>query len=114
MTEHPHITEGDIECSCNPLVLTIAPDGSISRVGGGPLEEPIDTGVARSTPAEALDAVIAALTDEDEIAHGEAWDDVRKQGRGFCAYDDDDWPCRTQKGIDRLLARLTPKEPTDD
>lgn len=43
MTEHPHFTEGDIECSCNPLVLTIEPDGSISRIAGGPLEEPINT-----------------------------------------------------------------------
>jgi hypothetical protein len=44
MTQHPHITEGDIECSCKPIVLTIESDGSISRIAGGPLEEPIDTG----------------------------------------------------------------------
>lgn len=48
----PHTTEGDIECSCHPLVLTIARDGSISRIAGGPLEEPIDTG---PTVAEAKD-----------------------------------------------------------
>lgn len=39
-----HFTEGDIECSCKPLVLTIGPDGSIRRIAGGPLEEPVDTG----------------------------------------------------------------------
>lgn len=43
-TELPHTTEGDVECSCKPLVLTIGPDGSIQRIAGGPLEEPIDTG----------------------------------------------------------------------
>lgn len=53
-----------------------------------------------------VEAAIAALTSEDEIAHGEAWDDVRKRGRGECAYCDMDWPCRTQRGIDRLLAIL--------
>jgi hypothetical protein len=44
MTEHPHTTEGDIECSCNPLILTAAADGSVIRIAGGPLEEPVDTG----------------------------------------------------------------------
>lgn len=44
MTEHPHILEGDTGCSCNPLVLTVEADGSISRIAGGPLEEPVDTG----------------------------------------------------------------------
>ena len=52
--------------------------------------------------------VIAALTSEDEIAHGEAV--FERDGRlvqtGKCAYCDDDWPCRTQRGIDRLLASL--------
>lgn len=43
-SESLHTTEGDIECSCQPLILTIAPDGSISRVAGGLLESPIDTG----------------------------------------------------------------------
>ncbi len=50
------------------------------------------------------EAVIAALTDENEIAHGEAYDGKRLMG--VCAYCDDEWPCRTQQGIDRLLARL--------
>lgn len=58
------------------------------------------------------DAVRAALTDEDEIAHGEAvrGGDTRDprtyEGVGVCAYCGDDWPCRTQRGIERLLARL--------
>ena len=43
MTELIHFTDGDIECSCKPLRLTIMADGSISRIAGGPLEEPIDT-----------------------------------------------------------------------
>ena len=79
---------------------------------------PVSGAAALPTSPPALDAgdVIAALTDEDEIAHGEAWDDVRKAGVGVCAYCDGDWPCRTQQGIDRLLARLAeqPKETTHD
>jgi hypothetical protein len=47
--------------------------------------------------------VRAALTDEDEIAHGEAFYDG---GLGVCAYCRNEWPCRTQQGINRLLARL--------
>lgn len=50
MTEHPHTTEGDIECSCNPLILTVEPGGSISRVAGGTLEEPVDTGASQERP----------------------------------------------------------------
>ena len=65
MNEHPHTTEGDIECSCNPLRLTVAADGSISRIAGGPLEEPIDTVPARSTPAEALDDPRATKIEAD-------------------------------------------------
>lgn len=49
-----------------------------------------------------------ALTSEDEIAHGEAV--FERDGAlvrtGHCAYCDDDWPCRTQRGIDRLLVAL--------
>ncbi len=43
-TDIPHTTEGDIECSCKPLILSVEADGSISRIAGGPLEEPVDTG----------------------------------------------------------------------
>lgn len=79
MTEHPHTTEGDIECSCNPLVLRVGADGSISRIAGGPLEEPVDTGVDaayRKGLAEprghGSDTPIAACNDprHDEI---ESW-----------------------------------------
>lgn len=55
-------------------------------------------------------AAVAALTDEDEIAHGEAVrggnsnDPQAYEGMGVCAYCGDAWPCRTQRGIDRLLA----------
>jgi hypothetical protein len=48
-----------------------------------------------------------ALTSEDEIAHGEA---VTQHANGTyerlgqCAYCNDIWPCRTQRGINRLLA----------
>jgi hypothetical protein len=52
--------------------------------------------------------VIAALTSEDQIAHGEASDGVRLLGE--CAYDDEPWPCRTQRGIDSLLSRLGERE----
>jgi hypothetical protein len=66
----------------------------------------IDTREAAIRGTEAgLDAVRAALVSEDEIAHGEASDGVR--GLGECAYCDMPWPCRTQRGIDRLLARLS-------
>jgi hypothetical protein len=54
-------------------------------------------------------AVHVALTDEDEIAHGEAvfeGGDGAVVRTGKCAYDGEPWPCRTQRGIDRLLARL--------
>jgi hypothetical protein len=55
-----------------------------------------------------LSDVRTALTSEDEIAHGEA---VREGPDGYvrlgvCAYCDDTWPCRTQRGIDRLLAAI--------
>ena len=56
-----------------------------------------------------LAPVIAALTDEDEIAHGEA---VMENRRGqllemnVCAYCGSEWPCRTQRGIDRLLDQI--------
>ena len=74
---------------------------------------PSDDGGPR--PDSGIDDVIASLTSEDEIAHGEAWDDVRKVGLGSCAYCDDEWPCRTQRGIDALLARLsTPRTETSD
>ena len=61
------------------------------------------------TDAERLDLVRAALTDEDEIAHGEA---VVERGRrrlemNVCAYCREEWPCRTQRGIDRLLALVS-------
>lgn len=55
MTEHPHTTEGDTECSCNPLRLTVAGDGSISRIAGGPLDEPIDTGAAPRAEGPAIE-----------------------------------------------------------
>ena len=42
MSEYVHFIDGDTECSCNPLVLRVEADGSISRVSGGPLEEPIE------------------------------------------------------------------------
>jgi hypothetical protein len=51
----PHTTEGDIECSCKPLILTVEADGSISRVAGGPLEEPVDTGAFRGGPIDQVD-----------------------------------------------------------
>ncbi len=51
---------------------------------------------------ELLVVVRSALASEDEIAHGEAWSEARG-GLGVCAYCDDEWPCRTQRGIDRLL-----------
>lgn len=60
--------------------------------------------LAAIPPDPRLDALLAALRSEDEIAHGEAWDDERKRGLGVCAYCDDEWPCRTQQGIDRALA----------
>jgi hypothetical protein len=53
--ELAHFTDGDVECSCQPLCLTVAADGSISRIAGGPLEEPIDT-----TPTD-LRALLADL-----------------------------------------------------
>jgi len=52
-----------------------------------------------------LDPLVAALTDEDEIAHGEAWSET-KGGLGVCAYCDEAWPCRTQRGIDKALTAL--------
>ncbi len=57
----------------------------------------------------------AALTSEDEIAHGEA---VKEGPDGYvplgrCAYCDGAWPCRTQRGINRLLARLSEKPEAD-
>lgn len=69
--------------------------------------------VRDAIPAEPLERlaymVVAALTNEDEIAHGEAWlydGDNAGHGLGVCAYCDDKWPCRTQRGINRLLAAL--------
>ena len=61
---------------------------------------------ARAAEAE---RVRAALISENEIAHGEAVTpdpiaDLR--GLGWCAYCRDVWPCRTQRGINRLLAIL--------
>lgn len=53
--------------------------------------------------------VVSALTSEDEIAHGEAVVESRL-GRmlemNVCAYCGSEWPCRTQRGVDRLLAVL--------
>ncbi len=70
------------------------------------------TRAALSRPATPpLDVVRAALTDEDEIAHGEAWSAGRGEGIGLCAYCSDSWPCRTQRGIDRLLAALANPTP---
>ena len=54
--------------------------------------------------ADALRPVLAALTSEDEIAHGEAITMRGGAGVGVCAYCEDEWPCRTQRGIDRLLS----------
>ena len=58
---------------------------------------------------EMLAAVVAAaMTSEDEIAHGEAV--YERDGEiihtAECAYDDEAWPCRTQQGIDRLLQQV--------
>ena len=53
--------------------------------------------------------VESALRSEDEIAHGEAIlggdtsDPRSHEGVGRCAYCGEPWPCRTQRGIDRLL-----------
>jgi hypothetical protein len=63
------------------------------------------------TERDALALAVDSLTSEDEIAHGEAvWE--RDGGAvvetGRCAYCDDEWPCRTQRGIDRLLAAIGP------
>ena len=54
---------------------------------------------------EIIELVEAALTDEYELAHGEA---VADDGRclGMCAYCDQDWPCHTQQAVDRLLAAI--------
>jgi hypothetical protein len=57
---------------------------------------------------EALDVVVAALTSEDELAHGEAFEPSRG-GLGVCAYCERPWPCHTQQAIDRLLSRLAAK-----
>lgn len=54
--------------------------------------------------------VLEALTSEDEIAHGEAWNDMHKRGQGWCAECGDHWPCHTQRAINRLLAALAPKD----
>jgi hypothetical protein len=70
-------------------------------------------GGVRVSDKDVRAAVVAALTNEDEIAHGEAVaerDGVRV-ALGVCAYDDDPWPCRTQRAIDRLLAVLAAKDP---
>jgi hypothetical protein len=58
--------------------------------------------------------VIAALTDEDEIAHGEAVSGTAGLPIGLCTYCGDDWPCRTQRGIDRLVAALASPEPDEE
>lgn len=59
----------------------------------------------REAEGDALLARIrVALTDEDEIAHGEAVG--ANGGTGECAYCGDAWPCHTQRAIDLLLARL--------
>lgn len=55
-----------------------------------------------------MDAIIDALTSEDEIAHGEAYEPSHG-GLGVCAYCDREWPCRTQRAIDRLLAVIASK-----
>jgi hypothetical protein len=67
MTDAPHYTDTDVDCSCNPLRLTVEADGSISRVAGGPLEEPIDTGPT-ARPAEPLDVdrLARAIEIEDD------------------------------------------------
>jgi hypothetical protein len=79
---------------------------SVSVRSGVEYRSWVATILAIEREAGNTDALRAALTDEDEIAHGEAWDDVQKRGIGVCAYCDDEWPCRTQRGIDRLLAAL--------
>ena len=62
-----------------------------------------------------MEQVIAALTDEDEIAHGEAvvMQDSEYVPLGLCAYCDDTWPCRTQRGIDRLLTLIRAADSLD-
>ena len=61
---------------------------------------------------EIIELVEAALTDEDELAHGEA---VADNGRclGMCAYCDRDWPCPTQQAVDRLLAAIRKEDHED-
>jgi hypothetical protein len=83
--------------------LHVCAFGSGSCPVGGRLAEREEAGMT-----EWADAVIEALTSEDEIGHGEAVKDgpdgyVRL---GVCAYCDGEWPCRTQRGIDRLLAAV--------
>ena len=90
-------------CNCHQP-WRLAPDDV--RVG-----QPV---ASQDRPGIDVDSIRAALTDEDEIAHGESWDDVRKKGLGVCAYCEDEWPCRTQRGIDRLLAALSEHPDTGD
>jgi hypothetical protein len=75
----------------------------------------VETEAADRALAELRREVEDALTSEDEIAHGEAV--VERPdgnqggyiGLGSCAYCDGEWPCRTQRGIDRLRASLIDK-----
>jgi hypothetical protein len=79
------------------------------HVEGDP--EPVWGAVRVAAPSDGLRRkVLHALNSEDEVAHGEAYTPERG-GLGECAYDNEPWPCRTQRGIDRLRAALTP---TDD
>jgi hypothetical protein len=73
--------------------------------------------VAAVNALPALLDVVEALTDEDQLGHGEAVfggnpKDPKSWTRlGSCAYDDEPWPCPTQRKINALLAAL--EDPTD-
>jgi hypothetical protein len=81
--------------------VTLHADAAIR--GARPMTSPLEQ---RDGLREALERVKAALTDEDEIAHGEAWSLAPLRGLGICAYCEGNWPCRTQRGIDRLLEAI--------
>jgi len=60
---------------------------------------------ARAAAEQQNAALRTALLSEDEIAHAEAYYDGPL---GVCAYCDREWPCRTQKAIDRALSAAAP------
>ena len=62
--------------------------------------------IEQEARSSVITLVEAALTDENELAHGEAVYERGGPGLGMCAYCDEDWPCSTQQTVDRLLANL--------